>query len=148
MGGLIKRFYQTICGANKSVEENQLIERQSNISEFERKHESTMSPSETKILTKSDSNYNLKTTKTPHEFVWKYGGNRVILTGSFDNWNQSVQMTRDQSDSRIFRATVILDPEALWRFKFVVDGVWRCSLDFDTETDSAGNVNNIWPPTK
>lgn len=145
MGGLITRFYQTICGANKAAGNKHINSR--NIVET---NIELMSPSETKILTKNDSNTNsnIKAVKTPHEFVWKYGGSRVILTGSFDNWNQSIQMTRDQSDSRLFRATVFLDPEALWRFKFVVDGVWRCSLDFETETDTAGNVNNIWPPTK
>ena len=27
-------------------------------------------------------------------------------------------------------------------FKFVVDGVWRCSGEFPTESDPQGNVNN------
>lgn len=82
---------------------------------------------------------------TPHEFVWKYGGSKVILTGSFDEWSQSILMVRDHANG-VFRATVNLDPTQTWHFKFVVDGVWRCSLDFCTETDATGNVNNILRP--
>lgn len=82
---------------------------------------------------------------TPHEFIWKYGGSKVILTGSFDEWSQSILMVRDHANG-VFRATVNLDPTQTWYFKFVVDGVWRCSLDFCTETDATGNVNNILRP--
>lgn len=82
---------------------------------------------------------------TPHEFIWKYGGQKVFLTGSFDQWRSSVAMVHDQADD-VFRATVNLDPASTWYYKFVVDGVWRCSLDFATETDVHGNVNNVLYP--
>lgn len=81
----------------------------------------------------------------PHEFAWRSGGGKVCLTGSFDNWSQSILMTKDQSG--VFRATVLLNPHLAWYFKFVVDGVWRCSLDFASETDAQGNVNNVIYPT-
>lgn len=77
----------------------------------------------------------------PTEFVWKYGGNRVILTGSFDNWQQSIAMKKDSLG--IFRATLLLNPYIAWSFKFVVDGVWRCCMDSPTTVDQFGNVNNF-----
>ena len=83
-------------------------------------------------------------TGTPHEFVWKYGGTKVILTGNFDDWSQSILMMRDHANG-IFRATVDLDSKQTWIFKFVVDGVWRCSLDFCT-IEQDGNVNNVIYP--
>lgn len=86
-----------------------------------------------------------KSLVTPHEFVWKKGGNKVCLTGSFDGWNQSVLMTRDQNGS--YRAIINLREGEKQLFKFVVDGVWRCSLDFPCETDGQGNVNNVLYPT-
>lgn len=81
----------------------------------------------------------------PHEFVWRSGGSKVCLTGSFDNWTQGILMTKDQSGT--FRATVLLDPHLKWYFKFVVDGIWRCSLDFASEADAQGNVNNVIYPS-
>lgn len=80
----------------------------------------------------------------PTEFIWKHGGSNVTLTGTFDGWNKSIKMRRDQFG--IFRVTIPLDPTVPWIFKFVVDGVWRCSMDLPTVTDQAGNVNNILPP--
>lgn len=81
---------------------------------------------------------------TLHEFIWKYGGNRISLTGTFDEWRQTIIMNRDPTG--LFRATINLDPHKKWIFKFVVDGIWRCSLDFPTETDEHGNVNNVIYP--
>lgn len=76
------------------------------------------------------------------EIVWRYGGNEVFLTGSFDNWTKSVLMKKD-ADNENFVATIPLNPHKSHTFKFVVDGVWRCSLDFQTTHDDSGNVNNI-----
>lgn len=82
---------------------------------------------------------------TPYEFIWKHGGQRVVVTGTFDGWQQTVVMTRDHAH-RVFRATVSLpagNEHAKVAFKFVVDGVWRCSLDWPCEADGNGNVNNV-----
>lgn len=54
-------------------------------------------------------------------------------------------MTKEPSTG-YFSATVRLDPTQKWLFKFVVDGVWRCSLEFPTETDPLYNVNNVLYP--
>ena len=50
------------------------------------------------------------------------------------------------AEASIYRATIPLDPDETHEFKFVVDGVWRCSLDFATVTDPQGNVNNVIRP--
>lgn len=79
----------------------------------------------------------------PVEFTWKHGGcNSVIVTGSFDNWSSSIHLAKDQAND-MWRKTVLLDLTKPHQFKFVVDGVWRCSMDWETITDAQGNVNNI-----
>lgn len=81
-----------------------------------------------------------------HEFIWKYGGKEVLLAGSFTNWSPSIQMVPVDLSREYWRALVELDPKKSWEFKFVVDGIWRCSLDHQTTTDSNGNTNNIIYP--
>ena len=83
---------------------------------------------------------------TVHEFIWKYGGKEVLLAGTFTNWAPSIQMVPNDHSREYWRALVELDPNQSWEFKFVVDGVWRCSLDLPTVTDSIGNTNNIIHP--
>lgn len=81
-----------------------------------------------------------------HEFIWKYGGKEVFLAGTFTNWSPSIQMVPSDPNREYWRALVELDPKKSWEFKFIVDGVWRCSLDLSTKTDSNGNTNNIIHP--
>lgn len=81
-----------------------------------------------------------------HEFIWKYGGRQVRLAGSFTAWAPSIEMVPTGPALDYWRALVELDPTQAWQFKFVVDGIWRCSLDLPTCTDSAGNTNNIIHP--
>lgn len=38
--------------------------------------------------------------------------------------------------------SIRIDPSDKVFFKYIVDGVWRCSGEFPTESDSNGNVNN------
>ncbi|KAJ3013926.1 hypothetical protein HKX48_005439 [Thoreauomyces humboldtii] len=69
------------------------------------------------------------TTKS-HEFVWKHGGNDVIVTGSFDNWTERIRMTRVEGTPTHFSAKVALplDHEETL-FKYLVDGAWRTDAD-------------------
>jgi hypothetical protein len=70
----------------------------------------------------------------------------VIVTGDFDDWSQRTIMSRDSSTGH-FKAMISLDPHRKWVFKFVVDGVWRCSLDYPSGMDHAsGHVNNVIYP--
>jgi hypothetical protein len=76
------------------------------------------------------------------EFVWPHGGDQVILTGNFDDWKATHYMTKNL-DSGIWETHITLDRTRKIIFKFVVDGIWRCSLDFPTEEDDHHNVNNV-----
>ena len=81
-----------------------------------------------------------------HEFIWKYGGKQVFLAGSFNDWKADIEMIPMASASDYLHAMVALDPTVAWQFKFVVDGVWRCSLELPTVVDSHGNTNNVIIP--
>ena len=77
-----------------------------------------------------------------HEFQGKYGGHKVIVTGNFDSWSRNTIMTLDPKTG-IHKACLNVDPSQTCIFKFIVDDIWQCSLDFPTEIDMHGNMNNI-----
>ncbi|KAJ3085612.1 hypothetical protein HK102_013993 [Quaeritorhiza haematococci] len=85
------------------------------------------------------------------EFVWSGDGNDVKVTGTFDNWSQSVILTPSgingghafaarvripkNNDASSSTSTVVL-------YKFVVDGVWQHDPSQPIQTDEYGNINN------
>ncbi|KAI8845603.1 immunoglobulin E-set [Chytriomyces cf. hyalinus JEL632] len=84
-------------------------------------------------------------------FVWdSHQGNHksVIVTGSFDNWSQSVTMVKDAANDARYLATVTLGPSFKKgdkiTYKFIVDGEWRVSPSQPTEHDASGNENNVF----
>jgi len=65
----------------------------------------------------------------------------VVLTGSFNNWNQSQLLFAREGDGWVCR--VDLDP-GVYQYKFIVDGDWLLDpSNPDTAEDEAGNVNNV-----
>ncbi|HEX8148030.1 MAG TPA: glycogen-binding domain-containing protein [Pyrinomonadaceae bacterium] len=65
----------------------------------------------------------------------------VVLTGTFNNWNQSQLLFAREGDEWVCR--VDLDP-GVYQYKFVVDGDWLLDpSNPDTAEDEAGNVNNV-----
>ena len=54
-------------------------------------------------------------------------------------------MERD-SRSGTYKLCIPLDPFNTWQFKFVVDGQWRCSMEYPIVPDGHGNMNNILYP--
>ncbi|HWS90609.1 MAG TPA: hypothetical protein VN282_26815 [Pyrinomonadaceae bacterium] len=65
----------------------------------------------------------------------------VVLTGSFNNWNQSQLLFAREGDEWVCR--VDLDP-GVYQYKFIVDGDWLLDpSNPDTAEDEAGNVNNV-----
>ena len=76
-------------------------------------------------------------------FQWRHPANDVIVTGEFDNWSKSLKLINEDF---IHSVKVEIDSQKKQLFKFVVDGVWRCSLDFETEIDEIGNYNNVIYP--
>ncbi|KAI8909867.1 immunoglobulin E-set, partial [Powellomyces hirtus] len=77
-------------------------------------------------------------------FRWHHSAaSKVVLTGTFDDWAQSITMPRDPNCRDEFCVTLVLDRLVRHEFKFVVDGEWRCSYAFPTVFDSNGFVNNV-----
>lgn len=65
----------------------------------------------------------------------------MILTGSFNNWNQSQFVFGREGDEWICR--IDLDP-GNYTYKFVVDGNWLLDpTNANTVEDAAGNVNSL-----
>lgn len=61
------------------------------------------------------------------------------MTGSFDDWKNSVSMERVSPTS--FEAEIEMKGEIT--FKFIVDDVWRTSTLYDVVRDANGNENNF-----
>jgi len=65
----------------------------------------------------------------------------VVLTGSFNAWNQSQLVFGREAGEWVCR--VDLDP-GVYQYKFIVDGDWLLDpANPDTAEDEAGNVNNV-----
>ncbi|KAH3686131.1 hypothetical protein WICPIJ_002895 [Wickerhamomyces pijperi] len=75
---------------------------------------------------------------------WTESANNVLVTGTFDNWSQSIKITKSKGGT--FSGSLEVDPSKKLVFKFVVDGKWLTSDRFRTERDSAGIENNVMYP--
>jgi len=87
--------------------------------------EKSISEAQNKILTK---------------FYWNEGGNEVFITGSFCEWNKRLKMNKNKDN--IFEVELFLS-KGKYEFKFIVDGVWRCSSNYKQIKDDRGNNNNF-----
>lgn len=85
----------------------------------------------------SDSTSN----KITHTFTWDEGGEDVKLIGSFSGWKQQFNMIKDEKD-QIYKVSLPLKNE-IYEYKFIVDGVWKCSKKQNTKDDGKGNINNV-----
>lgn len=85
-------------------------------------------------------------------FTWPAGPEEVILTGTFDDWKGSLPLVKTSSGS--FEITLPLpkpqqpDDDDKIYFKFIVDGDWTVSDDYDKESDGCGFENNFIDVTK
>ncbi|KAF8947015.1 hypothetical protein BGZ47_010545 [Haplosporangium gracile] len=80
-----------------------------------------------------------------HTFQWKNGGDVVKVTGTFDNWEESIVLEKARGNQDQSEIMVNLDRTQKTLFKFIVDGQWKCTDEFPTEYDSNGNLNNVLP---
>ncbi|KAJ3776630.1 hypothetical protein FB446DRAFT_607252, partial [Lentinula raphanica] len=65
----------------------------------------------------------------------------VIVTGSFDEWSQSVRLQKREDG---FQGTAEITWNEKIAYKFVVDGQWVVNSQEPTEADNSGNVNNVF----
>ena len=91
--------------------------------------------------TNTNTNSNSAKNNQNYIFTWDEGGNNVKLIGSFSNWVKYYEMEKDEKD-QIFKFSLPLE-NGKYQYKFIVDGVWKCSKKQNTEDDGEGNINNI-----
>ena len=95
--------------------------------------------------THADTNMS-KNKQNFYTFIWDEGGENVKLIGSFSNWKQKYEMEKDEKD-KIYKFSLPLNNE-IYQYKFIVDGIWKCSKNQETIDDGKGNINNILDLTK
>ena len=74
------------------------------------------------------------------KFYWNEGGKEVFITGSFCEWNKRLKMHKNKNN--IFEVELFL-PKGKYEFKFIVDGSWKCSSNYQQIKDDRGNNNNF-----
>ena len=74
------------------------------------------------------------------KFEWKEGGQEVLIAGSFTNWKEKLKMIKNNDGN--FEIELFL-PKGKYQFKFVVDGIWKCSNNILQEKDARGIKNNV-----
>ncbi|KAF9931194.1 hypothetical protein FBU30_010637 [Linnemannia zychae] len=89
-----------------------------------------------------------ETPRFAHTFRWMKGGNVVKVSGSFDNWNEQIELRKNPNNSDQSEIIIDVDHAINNYFKFIVDGQWKCSDEYPTEYDSAGNLNNVLYPLR
>jgi hypothetical protein len=73
-------------------------------------------------------------------FKWTHGGQRVFLTGTFNNWaKEGIPMVR--SGQEFYQILEI--SKGVHEYKFLVDGDWKFSHEQPVLQDTGGNVNNV-----
>lgn len=76
----------------------------------------------------------------PVMFKWTHGGQRVYITGTFNNWaSEGIPMVR--SGQEFYQ--VVQVSKGVHEYKFMVDGEWKFSSDQPVLQDVSGNVNNV-----
>ena len=103
---------------------------------------------------KSD-NYNsdqITQEKTPSDIysglyfniIWKYGGNNVIIAGSFGGWKQYKMKKKISEKIEYFEKEIPIPniTTEKYQFKFIVDDDWKFSDDYPKIKDENGFINN------
>lgn len=71
-------------------------------------------------------------------FKWPSGPNRVLVSGSFDNWNSDYEL--EKGPDGFIREIEI--PTGEIRFKFIVDGIWTVSKNYERRDNGLGSEDN------
>lgn len=83
----------------------------------------------------------LKEETIPYKFIWNQGGKNVKIAGTFlENWKKEVEMEKDINND-LFEKIIFLT-KSKHEFKFIVDGKWVCSKQYEICIDK-NNINNI-----
>lgn len=75
----------------------------------------------------------------PVLITWNYGGNSVLLEGSWDNWSSRKTLHRSGKDYSI----MMVLPSGIYQYRFIVDGQWRYVHELPSVANDMGHFNNI-----
>ncbi|KAG2386936.1 hypothetical protein C9374_001971 [Naegleria lovaniensis] len=74
-------------------------------------------------------------------FRWPYGGRKVYIIGSFNNWSEKIPMSYNSEEEAF---VVILNVSVGKHFyRFIVDGEYTTDLNSPTEKDEHGYLSNV-----
>ncbi|CAO3617116.1 unnamed protein product [Cunninghamella blakesleeana] len=76
------------------------------------------------------------------EIHWKHGGNQVYLTGTFDQWQKTIRMEKQNGEFLGTIPSSFSSGKPIY-YKFIVDDVWVYDVEKPTEKDPNGNINNV-----
>ena len=107
---------------------------------------SAFNSSDVEIIDQKSSKRKESEITVPTLFEWKEGGNTVLLTGSFCNWNERFMMEKNYKTDN-FEFTIDL-PLGQYEYKFIVDNKFRYSACARCTTDENGNRINYIDNTK
>ena len=65
-------------------------------------------------------------THVTYVFTWGFGGERVELIGSFNNWKERLPMKKNGNE---FTFIMKLERGVVHQYKFIVDSEWRFAPD-------------------
>ncbi|KAL3614928.1 SNF1-related protein kinase regulatory subunit beta-2 [Castilleja foliolosa] len=75
----------------------------------------------------------------PTMITWSYGGQEVLVEGSWDDWKTRKPLQRSGKD---FTIMMVLS-SGVYQYRFIVDGQLRYSMDQLWEQDESGNAYNV-----
>ena len=76
----------------------------------------------------------------PIVFKWEGEAEKVYLTGSFCDWINFYEMSKNKTKKK-FYFTLFLQ-KGTYQYKFKVDSLWKCNSNYPTCYDENGNMNN------
>ncbi|KAI8815135.1 hypothetical protein BJ742DRAFT_5368 [Cladochytrium replicatum] len=84
-----------------------------------------------------------------HRFAWNGHGKHVVVTGSFDDWSQSLVLQKKPDDLKgpFFAAYTFpesTEPGTRIVYKYVIDNEWIHDADLPYGTDEYQNINNFF----
>ncbi|PMD43380.1 carbohydrate-binding module family 48 protein, partial [Hyaloscypha variabilis F] len=77
----------------------------------------------------------------PTVFEWRYGGDKVYVTGTIFQWNKKHRLHPVEGKPGILQAIIHVRP-GTHHVRFIVDGVMQCSQDLPTTVDFGNNLVN------
>ena len=129
--GLHSEESQSLSYSQEEIEDSDSLSSK-NISDNSLSHSSSVN----EIKTNEDIS-----TEMIYTFIWDEGGKNVKITGSFINWANSFDMTYYPNE-KLFKYKMTLSKDK-YSFKFIVDGIWKCSQKYQLVKDSSNNTNNF-----